>query len=259
MSETNPLSSQETAGQESAQAGLPGKTQDLSPSNDDLKQFAYVASHDLQEPIRMVVRYSQLLEKHLQGKLDAEGWEYLNFVVDGANRMQSLISDLLAYSVVSARLEPLEKIDTAKILRHAMKNLQLAIAESSAEIICDPLPQVWANPVQLTQLFQNLIGNSLKFQREKHPKIHISAQQKDNEWLFSVQDNGIGLDEQYALRIFDIFQRLHTREEYPGTGIGLAICKKIVERHGGRIWVKSILGEGSTFYFTIPVRDEGYD
>ena len=241
------------------QESLSKKTQDLSRSNDDLKQFAYVASHDLQEPIRMVVRYSQLLEKHLQGKLDAQGWEYLNFVVDGANRMQSLINDLLAYSVVDTRLEPFEKINTEKIFQHAMKNLHLAIEESSAEIICDPLPQVWANPVQLTQLFQNLIGNSVKFRREKHPRIHISVQHKDNEWLFSIQDNGIGLDEQYAKRIFEIFQRLHTRDEYPGTGIGLAICKKIIERHGGRIWVKSILGEGSTFYFTIPIKNAGHD
>ena len=241
MSEANPISSQETA--------------NLSRTNDELKQFAYVASHDLQEPIRMMVRYSQLLEKHLQGRLDAQSSEYLNFVVDGAKRMQSLISDLLAYSVVDTRQEPFEKVHAEKIFRRAMKNLQLAVEESSAEIICDSLPPVWANPVQLTQLFQNLVGNSVKFRRDNPPKIHICAQQKDNEWLFSVQDNGIGLDEQYAKRIFEIFQRLHTREEYPGTGIGLAICKKIVERHGGRIWVKSILGEGSTFYFTIPMKD----
>ena len=259
MSEANPISSQETSGPESVQESLQRKAQDLSRSNDDLKQFAYVASHDLQEPIRMVVRYSQLLEKHLKGKLDAQSSEYLNFVVDGANRMQNLISDLLAYSVVDTRLEPLVKINAEKIFQHAMKNLQLAIAESSAEIICDSLPPVWANPVQLTQLFQNLVGNSVKFRRDKHPKIHIRAQHKDNEWLFSIQDNGIGLDEQYAKRIFEIVQRLHTREEYPGTGISLAICKKIVERHGGRIWVKSILSEGATFYFTIPVKNAGHD
>ena len=226
---------------------------DLGRSNKDLEQFAYVASHDLQEPLRMVSSYTQLLARRYQGQLDATANEFIAYAVDGANRMQKLINDLLTYSRVGTRAKAFQPTDCTAVLDQALANLKAAIETSGAVATHGPLPTVWHDNLLLVQLFQNLIGNAIKFHVEMPPRIHVSAEQKGGEWVFAVRDNGIGIDPQYAERIFTIFQRLHTREEYSGTGIGLAICKKIVERRGGRIWVESQPGSGSTFYFTIPI------
>ena len=237
-----------------ARQKLEESVSELGRSNADLQQFAYVASHDLQEPLRMVSSYTQLIARRYKGKLDADADEFIAFAVDGANRMQRLILDLLAYSRVNTAGRQFEPTAMETVLKAALNNLTNAVKESQAIITHDPLPAVMGDDKRLAQLFQNLLSNAVKFGGAQPPRIHISAKQTDGEWLFSVRDHGIGLDPQYADRIFVIFQRLHTREEYPGTGIGLAICKKIVERHGGRIWVESELGKGATFYFTM--RDE---
>jgi len=226
----------------------------LEQSNQALQEFAYIASHDLQEPLRTVSCFVQLLERRYRGKLDADADEFIFHVVDGARRMQSLINDLLMYSRVDTQGNPFESTAMETIFRETISSLQGGIDESGAIIIHDPLPTLPVDPAQMARLLQNLIGNALKFQSQKPPEIHISAEQWNGEWLFSVKDNGIGIDSKFSKRIFKIFQRLHTKEEYPGTGIGLAVCKKIVERHGGRIWVESERGEGSTFYFTVPAR-----
>ncbi len=244
------------------------QSQELARSNAELEQFAYVASHDLQEPLRMVTSYLQLLERRYKNQLDANADQFINYAVDGARRMQTLINDLLNYSRVSTRGQPFMQVNCSLVLEQAMVNLQIAIADSQAIVTHDPLPEVIADATQLTQVFQNLIGNAIKFCQNQQPRIHIGVAKPDanfngeslnliplaDELLFWVRDNGIGLESQYAERIFIIFQRLHGRDKYPGTGIGLAICKKIIERHGGRIWVESKLGQGSTFYFTIPDR-----
>ena len=226
----------------------------LTRSNADLAQFAYIASHDLQEPLRMVTSYLQLIEQRYKDKLDADGTEFISYAVDGAKRMQTMINDLLTFSRVGTRGKPLEPTDCEVILDHTLANLQIAIENSQTIITHAPLPTVMADDTQMVQLFQNLIGNAIKFRRQEPLRVHISAQAKEREWVFSVRDNGIGMEPQYAERIFVIFQRLHSKEEYPGTGIGLAVCKRVVERHGGEIWVESQPGQGSTFYFTIPIK-----
>jgi PAS domain S-box-containing protein len=232
------------------------RTEDLARSNRDLEQFAYVASHDLQEPLRAVAGFVGLLQQRYQGKLDEKAEDYIRLAVDGATRMQTLIGDLLSYSRVGTRGKAMEPTQAGRCVKDALTNLQASIGESGTAIHVDPLPTVQADAVQLTQLYQNLIANAIKFHSDRPPEIHIGARREPDAWLFWVRDNGIGIEPQYAERIFLIFQRLHTRRTYPGTGIGLAICKRIVERHGGRIWVESQPGQGSTFYFTLPDKGE---
>jgi PAS domain S-box-containing protein len=224
----------------------------LESSNKDLEQFAYVASHDLQEPLRMVSSYTQLLAERYQGQLDEKAQKFINYAVDGTTRMQTLINDLLTYSRVGTRGKSMELTDMHDILGQAIKNLIFMIEENRAIISNDELPVVRADAGQFIQVFQNLINNSIKFRGQDIPRIRVSAQDRGQEWVFSVEDKGIGIDQKYADRVFDIFQRLHGRQEYPGNGIGLAICKKIVERHNGRIWFESEPGKGTTFFFTIP-------
>jgi light-regulated signal transduction histidine kinase (bacteriophytochrome) len=234
---------------------LAKKADELQRSNAELEQFAYVASHDLQEPLRMVSSYTQLLARRYSDKLDGDAREFMNYVVDGAARMKQLIEDLLAYSRVGTKGKEFKPASLEAPLKRAIINLRAAIEESGAAVTCDALPTVDIDELQLTQLFQNLIGNALKFRGQAPPRIHVSAVEENAEWRVAIADNGIGIEPQYFERIFMLFQRLHTMGEYPGTGIGLAICKKVVERHGGRIWVESQLGSGSTFHFTLPKRD----
>jgi PAS domain S-box-containing protein len=238
-----------------AEADLLQKIKELYRSNEELEQFAYVASHDLQEPLRMVASYTQLLSRRYKGKLDSDADEFIAFAVDGASRMQSLIQDLLAFSRIGTKGKNMLEASSEIALQQALANLSGAIEDSGAIVTHDPLPTVVADATQLTQLFQNLVGNAIKYQGDGVPRIHIAAGTSGREkWTFSVQDNGMGIDPQYFDRIFGMFQRLHKREEYAGTGIGLAICKKIVERHGGTISVESQIGKGSTFRFALAGR-----
>jgi PAS domain S-box-containing protein len=238
-----------------AEGHLLKTVQELKRSNDELQQFAYVASHDLQEPLRMVASYTQLLAKRYKGRLDADADEFIAYAVDGSNRMQGMIQDLLAYSHAGTSNEKsLREISSEGTLKDALTNLRLSIEESGAVVTHDPMPAVITNGGQLTQVFQNLVGNAIKYRGTQPPRVHVSAAMSgDNEWVFSVQDNGLGIEPQYFERIFGLFQRLHGRGEFPGTGIGLAICKKIVEQVGGRMWVESKLALGSTFHFSLPV------
>ncbi len=262
------LLAKEITNRKRAEEELKGYAAKLERSNQELEQFAYIASHDLQEPLRMVASYTQLLGRRYKGKLDSDADEFIAYAVDGATRMQGLINGLLSYSRVGTKGKDFEPTECEAVFDRTLDNLQKAVEESGAKVTHDPLPTVMADDMQLGQLFQNLIGNAIKFRSEEHPSIHVSCERieesaignrqsaMNNGWVFSVRDNGIGLDPEFTGRIFIIFQRLHKRGEYPGTGIGLAVCKKIVERHGGRIWVESDPGKGSTFYFTIPLRGE---
>lgn len=228
--------------------------EDLARSNRDLEQFAYVASHDLQEPLRMVATYTQLLAERYQGKLDADADKYIHYAVDGALRMQKLVQDLLAFSRVGRQGLVLENTDINAVLEAALKNLESAIQESGAVVERTQLPAVMADGSQLVQVFQNLIGNAIKFRGSEPSLIRVSAELTGKECVFSVADNGIGIAAEHAESVFVIFRRLHTRVEYPGNGIGLSICKKIIEQHGGRIWVESEPGRGSIFRFTLPMK-----
>jgi len=227
------------------------RTAALQRSNEELQQFAYIASHDLQEPLRTIATYVKLLAQRYRGRLDAEADEFIGFVVDSAERMQQLIQSLSLYSQVENKELACTPTDCETILAGTLRDLQRAIKENDAEITHDPLPTIKADAKQLRLVFQNLLSNAIKFRSDEHPRIHVSARRDGQYWRFAVRDNGIGLDPGYTERIFYIFQRLHTRQEYPGTGIGLAICKKVVERHGGCIWVESALGQGATFFFTM--------
>jgi light-regulated signal transduction histidine kinase (bacteriophytochrome) len=228
------------------------RTAQLASANRELEQFAYVASHDLQEPLRMVASYTGLIKQRYQDRLDQDANEFIAYASDGARRMQKLINDLLEYSRIGKETKGFQTTDCEAVLAQVLLNLKLTIEESGAVITRQDLPSVMADGHELIQLFQNLISNALKFRGPEAPRIHIAVQAQDGQWVFSVQDRGIGFEPQYQERIFGVFQRLHSQSRYPGTGIGLAICQKIVERHGGRIWAESQPGKGATFYFSIP-------
>jgi light-regulated signal transduction histidine kinase (bacteriophytochrome) len=235
-----------------AQRQLAEKVEELARSNTDLEQFAYVASHDLQEPLRMVAAYTQLLAERYRGKLDENADRYIGYAVEGATRMQGLLEDLLAFSRIGRSGAQSAPVDLNSVLDDAIKNLSVALKEHSVMVTRNPLPTIVADRFQLVQLFQNLIGNAIKFRSKDVPQVRVSSEKQGEDWTFSVSDNGIGIAPEHQDFIFKIFQRLHTRSEYAGNGIGLAICKKIVEQHGGRIWVESELGRGSIFRFTFP-------
>jgi light-regulated signal transduction histidine kinase (bacteriophytochrome) len=235
---------------------LAEKAHELEHSNDELQQFAYVASHDLQEPLRTIQSYLQLLQRRYGNALDQDASEFIGFAVAGAQRMRGLITDLLAYARLSSRARPLEPTDLQQVVSDVLHGLQAAISERHAELTHDPLPTVLADGNQLRQLYQNLVANALKFNREGVPRVHLGARREGAWWRLHVQDNGIGLDPAYKDKIFEVFKRLYGRDEFEGTGIGLAICKKIVERHGGQIGVESSPGHGATFWFTLPSHDE---
>ncbi len=236
-----------------AERALCQKAEDLRRSNEDLERFAYVSSHDLQEPIRSIVSFSQLLERRYRGKLDQDADDYIGFIVEGGTRMQGLILDLLAFSRVNTTRQQIARTDAEDVLAEAVRSLDISLREADAILTHDPLPVVMADPVQLLQVFANLVSNAAKFRKPDVPlRIHVGVRRLDGFWEFSVADNGIGIEEEYYDRIFVIFQRLHTRDAYPGTGIGLAIVKRIIDRHGGTIRVESTPGEGTTFSFTLP-------
>jgi light-regulated signal transduction histidine kinase (bacteriophytochrome) len=229
------------------------RTAELARSNENLEQFAYVASHDLQEPLRAVGGYVELLRHRFPDKVDDKALQYIAGAAAGAERMQTLITDLLAFARVGTQGKAFAPADLNVLLAQTLDNLQTSLQAVHATVTSDPLPCLPVDAPQIRQLFQNLIGNALKFRSELPPEIHIGARKEKEQWLFGVRDNGIGIEPQYFQRIFQVFQRLHTRKAFPGTGIGLAICKKIAERHGGTIWVESQPGQGSTFYFSIPI------
>ena len=237
-----------------AEKDLAKKADELARSNADLEQFAYVASHDLQEPLRMVAAYTQLLSERYKGKLDENADKFIGYASEGAIRMQVLIHDLLAFSRVGRAEASYSTVDCNEVLEEVRQTLASAIAECAAIVAHTDLPAIWADRTQMTQVFQNLIGNALKFRGKEAPEIFVHAEKAGQQWVFSVKDNGIGIAPEFAENIFVVFQRLHARTEYPGNGIGLAICKKIVQRYGGRIWVESQAGRGSTFKFTLPLQ-----
>lgn len=231
-------------------------TLDLERSNRELEQFASIASHDLQEPLRMITSYLDLLQRRFHEKLGPEAEKFIGVAADGANRMRGLIQDLLTFSRVGSQAHAMQTIELEKIVSDVLKSLAIAIAESGAQVICSSLPKVTGDATQLTQLFQNLIANAIKFRGVEAPQVRIAARADGDVWHLEVSDQGIGIDPKFFDQLFTVFRRLHTRSEYPGTGIGLAVCKKVVERHGGRIWIESAPGKGTTFHFTIPVAGE---
>jgi signal transduction histidine kinase len=246
----------EIGARQAVETALRGRQAALARSNAELEQFAHIASHDLQEPLRMISSYTQLLRRRYAGKLDADADEFIGYAVDGTKRMQILINDLLNFSRVASDAKPLQPVDLEAALDDTLKDLEIRIEDCGATVTHDPLPTVEADPVQMRQLLLNLIANGMKFQApEQKPAVRVSATREGREWRFGVRDNGIGIDARYIKNLFQIFKRLHSSDEYPGTGIGLAVCKKIVERHGGRIWVESVLGQGSTFLFTLPAME----
>ena len=249
------VSSTDITKRKKVEENLRSAMEDLKKSNAELEQFAYVVSHDLQEPLRMVASFTQLLQKRYQDKLDDEANEFINFAVDGATRMQGLINDLLTFSRVGTKGISFSPTDMNIILEDVLANIQQSTIEADAEITYDPLPVIIADGSQMTQILQNLMSNAIKFRGKSPIHIHVSGENKSDKWVFSIRDNGIGIEPKNFERIFVIFQRLHKRDEYEGTGIGLAVCKKIIQRHGGKIWVKSELGKGSTFYFSIPKKN----
>jgi len=242
-----------------AHEALEVQAAELGRSNADLEQFAYAASHDLKEPLRAVTSFVQLLARRYKGRLDNDADEFIQYAVDGTSRMATMVEDLLEYSRAGRPGEPFQPTDCGEALARAIANLSVAIKESGAVITSDDLPVVSGDPLQFALVFQNLIGNAIKFRGEAPPRVHVSALREGRRWLFAVRDNGIGIDPEHRERIFTLFQRLHGRDRYPGSGIGLAICKKIVERHGGTIRVSSSPGKGSTFYFALPFAEQGTD
>ncbi|MEG4071857.1 ATP-binding protein [Microcoleus sp. Pol14C2] len=251
LQEQNLVLQQEISHRQRAESALLKSNQELARSNAELEQFAYVASHDLQAPLATIASYAQLLEKRYKDQLDSQGSKFIGNIVQGCTRMQTLIDDLLEYSRVGRSRKPFELIDCNHAVEQALANLQGAIRETKAVVTYSELPAVMGDISQLVQLFQNLISNAIKYRHDAPPVVHITACKQEENWLISVSDNGIGIAPQHQKRIFQIFQRLHTQREYSGTGIGLAICQKIVELHGGCIWVESEPEQGSTFYFTI--------
>ena len=251
LQEQNLVLQQEISNRQRAESALLKSNQELARSNAELEQFAYVASHDLQAPLATIASYAQLLEKRYKDQLDSKASKFIDNIVHGCTRMQTLIDDLLEYSRVGRSRKPFQLTDCNHAVEQALANLQGAIRETQAVVTYSELPSVMGDISQLVQLFQNLVGNSIKYRHDAPPVVHITACKQEKDWLFSVSDNGIGIATQHQARIFQIFQRLHTQKEYSGTGIGLAICQKIVERHGGYIWVESKPGQGSTFYFTL--------
>jgi signal transduction histidine kinase len=235
---------------------LAAQAEELARSNADLEQFAYVASHDLQEPLRKVTSFCQLLQRRYQGQLDERADQYIEFAVDGAKRMQQLINDLLAFSRVGRTTEEFVEVDCDDVLDRALRNLESAVDDAGAEVVRSPLPTVEGDPTLLTALFQNLVGNAIKFRTDAPPRVEVRAEEVHGEWSFRVADNGIGIEEAYADRVFVIFQRLHAKERYPGTGIGLALCKKIVEFHGGHIWLDTDVSQGTAVCWTLPIPAE---
>ena len=251
LQEQNLVLQQEISNRQRAESALLKSNQELARSNAELEQFAYVASHDLQAPLATIASYAQLLEKRYKDQLDSKASRFIDNIVHGCTRMQTLIDDLLEYSRVGRSQKPFQLTDCNQAVEQALANLQGAIRQTQAVVTYSELPAVMGDISQLVQLFQNLVGNSIKYRHDAPPVVHITACKQEKDWLFSVSDNGIGIATQHQARIFQIFQRLHTQKEYSGTGIGLAICQKIVERHGGYIWVESKPGQGSTFYFTL--------
>ena len=251
LQEQNLLLQQEISNRQYAESALLKSNQELARSNAELEQFAYVASHDLQAPLATIASYAQLLEKRYKDQLDSQAIKFIGNIVHGCTRMQTLIDDLLEYSRVGRSQRPFELVDCNQVIQQTIANLQGAINDTEAVVTYNNLPTVMGDISQLLQLFQNLVGNAIKYRQDAAPTVHITASKQNENWLFSISDNGIGIAPQHQERIFQIFQRLHTQREYSGTGIGLAICQKIAERHGGSIWVDSEPGQGSTFYFTL--------